>query len=65
VIVIINGQCGIGKASVAWELNARFDRAVMLDGDYIGAAHLTHSDSKSAFVQKVLARWQLRGLRSE
>jgi GrpB-like predicted nucleotidyltransferase (UPF0157 family) len=39
VIVIINGPCGIGKTSVAWELNARFDRAVMLDGDYVGAVH--------------------------
>jgi GrpB-like predicted nucleotidyltransferase (UPF0157 family)/predicted kinase len=39
MIVIINGPCGIGKTSVAWELNARFDRAVMLDGDYIGAVH--------------------------
>jgi deoxyadenosine/deoxycytidine kinase len=28
VIVIINGPCGIGKTSVAWELNARFDRAL-------------------------------------
>jgi len=37
MIVIINGPCGIGKTSVAWELNARFDRSVMLDGDYIGA----------------------------
>jgi GrpB-like predicted nucleotidyltransferase (UPF0157 family)/predicted kinase len=39
MIVIINGPCGIGKTSVAWELNARLDRAVMLDGDYIGAVH--------------------------
>lgn len=39
MIAIINGPCGIGKTSVAWELNARFDRAVMLDGDYIGAVH--------------------------
>jgi hypothetical protein len=37
VIVIINGPCGIGKTSVAWELNARFHRSVMLDGDYVGA----------------------------
>ncbi len=37
MIVILTGPCGIGKTSVAWELNARFDRAVMLDGDYIGA----------------------------
>ncbi|MGC9356589.1 MAG: hypothetical protein ACP5GX_01925 [Anaerolineae bacterium] len=39
MIVIINGPCGIGKTSVAWDLNARFDRSVMLDGDYIGAVH--------------------------
>lgn len=39
MIVIINGPCGIGKTSVAWELNARFGRAVMLDGDYVGAVH--------------------------
>lgn len=39
MIAIINGPCGIGKTSVAWELNARFGRAVMLDGDYIGAVH--------------------------
>jgi GrpB-like predicted nucleotidyltransferase (UPF0157 family) len=38
MIVIVNGPCGIGKTSVAWGLNARFDRAVMLDGDY-GAVH--------------------------
>ena len=37
MIIILNGPCGIGKTAVAWELNARFDRAVMLDGDYIGA----------------------------
>ncbi|MFP4345771.1 MAG: AAA family ATPase [Anaerolineales bacterium] len=39
MIVIINGPCGVGKTTVAWELNARFHRAVMLDGDYIGAVH--------------------------
>ncbi len=39
MIVILNGPCGIGKTTVAWALNARFDRAVMLDGDYIGAVH--------------------------
>ena len=37
MIVILTGPCGIGKTSVAWELNARFERAVMLDGDYVGA----------------------------
>ena len=39
MIVIINGPCGIGKTAVAWELNSRFEKAVMLDGDYIGAVH--------------------------
>ncbi|MBN1976696.1 MAG: GrpB family protein [Anaerolineae bacterium] len=39
MIVIINGPCGIGKTSVAWELVSHFECAVMLDGDYIGAVH--------------------------
>jgi GrpB-like predicted nucleotidyltransferase (UPF0157 family)/predicted kinase len=39
MIVIINGPCGIGKTSVSWALVGHFDRAVMLDGDYIGAVH--------------------------
>jgi GrpB-like predicted nucleotidyltransferase (UPF0157 family)/predicted kinase len=37
MIILINGPCGIGKTSVSWELAAFFERAVMLDGDYIGA----------------------------
>jgi len=39
MIVIINGPCGIGKTSVAWELIGHFDRAMMLDGDYVQAIH--------------------------
>lgn len=39
MIVIINGPCGIGKTSAAWELQTRFERSVMLDGDHIGAVH--------------------------
>jgi predicted kinase len=39
MIVIINGPCGIGKSTVAWKLNSRFARSVMLDGDHIGAVH--------------------------
>jgi len=39
MITIIDGPCGIGKTTVAWELNSRFKRSVMLDGDYIGAVH--------------------------
>jgi len=39
VIVIINGPLGVGKTEVSWQLLTRFERAVMLDGDYIGAVH--------------------------
>jgi GrpB-like predicted nucleotidyltransferase (UPF0157 family)/predicted kinase len=39
MIIIITGPCGIGKTSVSEALVTRFDRAVMLDGDYIGAVH--------------------------
>lgn len=39
MIVIINGSLGVGKTETSWELMTRFDRAVMLDGDYIGAVH--------------------------
>jgi len=37
MIVIINGPLGIGKTETAWALLDLFNRAVMLDGDYIGA----------------------------
>jgi len=50
MIVIINGPCGIGKTSVAWELIGAFDRAVMLDGDYIGAVHPFEIYDKSRVV---------------
>jgi chloramphenicol 3-O-phosphotransferase len=39
MIIIVNGPCGIGKTSVAEALTRHFDRAVMLDGDYVGAVH--------------------------
>ncbi len=39
MIIIINGPCGVGKSTVSWTLLEYFDRAVMLDGDYIGAVH--------------------------
>lgn len=38
MIVIINGPLGIGKTEVSWALLERFERAAMLDGDYIGGA---------------------------
>jgi GrpB-like predicted nucleotidyltransferase (UPF0157 family)/chloramphenicol 3-O-phosphotransferase len=37
MIVIINGPLGGGKTEVSWKLLRMFGRAVMLDGDYIGA----------------------------
>lgn len=39
MIIIINGPLGVGKSDVSWALIKLFDRAVMLDGDYIGAIH--------------------------
>ena len=37
MIVILNGPLVIGKIEISWELLYHFERAVMLDGDYIGA----------------------------
>lgn len=37
MIIIINGPLGVGKTETSWKLLEKFDRAVMLDGDYLGA----------------------------
>lgn len=39
MIIILNGPLGVGKTEVAWKLIEKFDRAAMLDGDYLGAVH--------------------------
>jgi GrpB-like predicted nucleotidyltransferase (UPF0157 family) len=39
MIVIINGPLGVGKTEASWKLLSMFGRAVMLDGDYVGAVH--------------------------
>ncbi len=39
MIIILNGPLGIGKTTTAWEMVGRFERAVMLDMDYIAAIH--------------------------
>ncbi|MBN2390357.1 MAG: hypothetical protein JXR84_06525 [Anaerolineae bacterium] len=39
MIVIINGPCGIGKSTTGEHVTWHFDRAVFLDGDYIGSVH--------------------------
>jgi GrpB-like predicted nucleotidyltransferase (UPF0157 family)/predicted kinase len=56
MIVIINGPCGIGKTSVAWKLTGRFERAVMLDGDYIGAVHPfeIYDDTRVAYLYQTI-----------
>ena len=56
MIVIINGPCGIGKTSVAWELNAQFERAVMLDGDCIGAVRPfeIYDDARITYLYRTL-----------
>jgi GrpB-like predicted nucleotidyltransferase (UPF0157 family) len=38
MIVIINGPLGVGKTEVSWKLIEYFDKAIMLDGDYVVAA---------------------------
>ena len=49
MIIIINGSLGVGKTEISWELIERFDRAVMLDGDYLGAVHLSRSGTTAAW----------------
>ncbi len=39
MIIIINGPLGIGKTQTAWKLLYRFDRAAVLEADYIAAFH--------------------------
>jgi len=39
MIILLNGPLGVGKTEVAWKLIEKFERAVMLDGDYLGAVH--------------------------
>ena len=39
MIIILNGPLGIGKSATSWKLISLFDKAIMLDGDYIGAVH--------------------------
>ncbi len=56
MIIIINGPCGIGKTSVSWELQTRFERSVMLDGDYIGAVHPfeIYNDARAFYLYRTL-----------
>lgn len=37
MIILLNGPLGIGKTTTAWGLVGRFERAIMMDMDYIAA----------------------------
>jgi broad-specificity NMP kinase len=39
MIIIINGSLGVGKSSIAEEIQWKFDKSVSLDGDHIGNVH--------------------------
>jgi dephospho-CoA kinase len=39
MIIIINGSPGVGKTTVSWKLIERFEKAIFLDGDHLGAVH--------------------------
>lgn len=56
MIVIINGPCGIGKTTVAWKLQHRFERSVMLDGDHVGAVHPfeIYDDARIAYLYRTM-----------
>jgi hypothetical protein len=51
MIIIINGPLGVGKTEVAWQLIEKFERAVMLDGDYLGAVQPfeIHDQQRAAY----------------
>jgi hypothetical protein len=56
MIVIINGPLGIGKTETSWALLRRFERAVMLDADYVAAFHPFdyYNDAHLAYAQTTL-----------
>lgn len=57
MIVIINGPLGVGKTEVSWKLIEHFDRAIMLDADYIVAAHPfeIYNDARVDYLYETLA----------
>ena len=57
MIIILNGSVGVGKTAVSWSLQRRFDKSVMLDGDYIGAVHPfeIYDDSRTIYLYKTIA----------
>jgi len=39
MVIILNGSCGVGKSTLTTALQESLDRAVALDGDYLGDIH--------------------------
>ena len=57
MIVIINGPLGVGKTETSWKLIEYFDKAIMLDGDYIVAARPfeIYSDARIDYLYQTIA----------
>ncbi len=57
MIIIINGPLGVGKTEVSWKLIEYFDKAIMLDGDYLVAAHPfeIYNDARIDYLYQTIA----------
>lgn len=57
MIIIINGSLGVGKTSVAEQLQCKFDKSVHLDGDAIGDVHpfVIYDDARIRHLYRTLA----------
>ncbi len=57
MIVIINGPLGVGKTETSWKLIEHFDRAIMLDGDYVVAARPSeiYSEARIDYLYRTIA----------
>ena len=57
MIIIINGPLGVGKTETSWQLIEHFDKAIMLDADYIVAAHPfeIYNDARIDYLYETLA----------
>ncbi len=57
MIIIINGLLGVGKTEASWKLIEYFDRAIMLDGDYMVAAYPfdIYDDNRADYLYETIA----------
>ena len=69
MVIILNGPLGIGKTATSWALLARFERAVLLEGDYLSALqpfdyyNQAHLDYAYATIGLVAAHHVAHGIR--